>query len=540
MKSMSEVPKIYVDRGARSERSLNDNSKPIRKAFLTCPGVQVVESTQKFDGSHPPTLVYLISQTEHPGQYEQQGLTVYPSSELVEKTSNKQGLHNYLRGEHIPTPPTLHMPYEWLSDDRSLHPMHKIAQAMKYILKPKHTFTDRRAAELPKHYPDYLSDRSQILEDEKPYQTEMILQPNKGKVVKVFGCLPSLFFYEDEAGNVIECPPNIKRTCQKIFEDFDMPFGGIDFVTENNVLWQVIDVNPTTGGRTLPSEFESQFEQTMHQHILDLVSHKKKSKTKHEDIQVVVAAGGESSRMTGITAGPKALLQLGGQRILDYSLHMPKALAESHGFHQTTEIVVQPKHEANFREWQNQSSHSQHVDLIPSPVKENKSSYTDVIYTQPESGTNLVVQFAADRIYLDIPDEELKKLAEQLRQALAVEHLPFVIVGIRDDSSKYLYEVDTRTHTIVSVFTKEELDSGTAKRKFSEGVTQLLGIKKICYGWNMAKVTVIKARNTTEMTRMMLDGGCPGKMILLPEAKVVDIDEPVDYEAAKKLMESEP
>lgn len=532
-KERLETPKITVIFDGGSRARINHELRAIRKAIVDNEANDVIHASNEnrpdLDDLDPSTtLVVALSSTIDFSYYEDSGFTVYPSSENLRRVSNKKNLYNKCRELGIPTALTFSLPETAYSDGANKRRILRLNQALTgTVVKPENTFSSNRTllrAMYPNENPEDID--NYVTDGKAGENVDYVIQKKLGEpVIKAWGAWPDQFFYRDETGIVKPCPPNIQRTCRLLCEEFDIRWGGLDFMVDENGTWLIIDINPPSGGRSLPKEYVDEFSDAMQENVESVVRGEK-IPTRDQKIEVMIAAAGKSSRMQEVTGGnPKSLLELdNGKKVIDYSTETAQQMAQAEGFSGRTTIFAQEQHTHLFEEWRDERN-LEGVDVVhpDESLFENPSSFNHTLACLPES-SDLVVVTSADRINL-LTDEQIEQLTELIRKSLQEDEVPYLVIGVRDDSSKHRYITD-QNGTILEYHREQGGNSTTG-----------IGIKKIAFSYNVAKITVTEARNSYEVVNRQMSAGSLGRLIVIDgDVKHYDVDTPEEW---KKLVEND-
>lgn len=470
------------------------------------------------------TLVFATTSRMDFDFYESQGFQVYPKSEMLSTVSDKWILYEKCRKLGIPTVLTFLLPkhaYEQVSTQAKVTTLTESVGGG--IVKPRNTFGEIRGV-VDQVYMDAVKDYDKFVIDGVPLDVEYVLQRKIDKpAMKVFGVWPDQFFYLDENDEIYECPPNIKRTCKLLCEEFDVNWGGFDFIVDENNVWRMIDINPPSGGRTLSESSRKKVHLSMRASIDRLMTGEYLSRNQ-QDIKIIVAAAGQGSRLAEETQGlPKSLLVVDGDKtVLDYSTDSAKALGHYPGFDPKILLMTKPEDHDDFSHWISNSQNEDSVELVhpDDNLFKSASSYNHVLASLPEN-SDLAMILAADRIsFLSVVQQE--QLTQSVREALQEDEVPYVVVGFIDPDSKHRYITD-QNGTILE-YHREKDNPHTG-----------VGVKKIAFAFNAAKTTVTSAKNTYEVVTSQMAAGSLGRLILLDGNvdKAFDVDTPEDLQYAR-------
>jgi len=466
---------IIFDFGQRSHNYGSD--KPLRQALANHPNTTVIEADQR----HKPnlenldpksTLVIACTSTIDFDFYRNAGLTVYPNPESLTHVSDKFTLYETCRKYNIPTVLTFRLPGQSLDDNQITGKLTRLEEAINTgIVKPKNTFGSGRDVlkqiylGVRKTFGDYKADRDKLSSTQpNEEKADFVLQKElPGLAMKVFGAWPDHFFYLDEDNLVKECAPNIKRTCKLLFELYNIRFGGLDFMVNDDGVWLMIDVNPPSGGREIPEPEQLKLIPTMREHAQALLNNVPLI-LPEQNVVIQVAAAGKGSRLAELTGGtlPKSLLPVTSEKtVLDYSLLLAQSLANQDGFDPQVRLMVLDKERIAFSEWLDKRELEEKIDLVVPDQNQisRDTSFNHLIASLPET-SDLVLTIAADRINTLSP-EQIAKITKEVHHALVIEQQPYVVVGIEDSSSKHRYQLDPNGRIL----------------KYMRGGTEGIGIK---------------------------------------------------------------
>lgn len=522
---------LIFDSGERMSKISSE--RPLRSLLAS----QQENSIVQADNDHQPdlsqfdsttTLVIAMSSTVDFDYYESQGFTIYPSSEKLRRASDKWALYEKCRELGIPTVLTFLLPPKAYKKAETQEKLDRLQAALQgAIVKPLNTFGPGRDT-LEQIYPNVVASFEAYSKDgENAANAEFVMQKeHQPPAIKAFGAWPDQFFYPDETGQVKKCPPNIQRTCRRLCEEFDVRWAGFDFLINDDGTWLIIDINPPSGGRAIPPQYEDDLAEAMQNNVQALLR-KEPLRPQKQKIQMMVAAAGEGSRLQSMTEGlPKSLIDLGdGKTVLDFNMRSVQALADQDGFSGSVRLYTQPELGEFFQRWV-ATRQAEEVSVVfpDETLYEQNSSYNHALACLPPD-TDLIVISPADRVAF-LSASQLQEIAEEIQRALQEDEVPYVVVGVRDDSSKHRYVTDSTGRILNYVRESENPHTG-------------MGVKKILFGCDVSKITVPAARNTYEVVNAQMRAGSLGRLIVLEsEVQNFDVDTPADVVQVQEYFQT--
>lgn len=535
------MSKIAVDYGIRLDRSTQASGRCVQD-FINEKEIPAIVEGDLEKGDD--LFLLLRSNTVSLNRLRELELRTYPPLETVEFVSNKRKFASKLSQIGILGPSTSVLPGHFLDE----HPTFLSHIDDRWVIKPNMTLGEHRGhSPQVSFYP--FTESSQIQQAIKEYGIDFVRQRLiRGNLKKVFAMKPDVSFeygYWSEDHLTAEkgvdralvktesSHPIIKAKMSYLLSKFGLLWSGIDYVdSDNGRFIQVIDMNPTNGGRMPPMESRERVKDLLEYHMNNL-SHglntpEVDNNPKH---RIIFLAAGKNERLSRLVGNrPKSLLSFGGKTVLERVMNFSDGIKSDEAT-----LLYPDRYKHDFL-----SNHdfyrSHQVDwreaFVPDDFEHTPAN--DALFTVKPN--EIITLIAADRVLdADSYGEIYKLIDKSLNEIKYEEEHVFTLFAIPKQDSRYSYYIRGNGE-IADIVGPEDIGLSPNGGRYEHGVTGQ-SIQKFALMIHGSKIPFLQAGSIDDIVRKMVSVGVKGKVVLLPGVKWMgDLDTEADYRSFEQVL----